>query len=340
MAESPEDRLGAVPDLPRGPAPVVGRRHQLEVLERGLGEVVAGAPRVVLLAGEAGVGKSRLVKELRERAVRRDVQVLYGRCSEDLPLPYLPFVEALAPVLRTASGDESAVLDRLLHPNPSSPDEGGSSAPGAEQLQRFRTVAHACISAAQERATLLVLEDLHWADRSTLDLLQHVVFTMADAASRSAVPLLLALTYRAGEVGDRLARAIDRLRREDVTRTIEVPGLDEVEIDALIRHLTRGEPTHQLVTTISEVTQWRALLARLGAVRHPDLARGGLQARRVQARLRQQQRSRPAAARSAPLVGVHVLMVDQSVEYRARVGLPRADWKRSSPSMNEKGEPA
>jgi class 3 adenylate cyclase/tetratricopeptide (TPR) repeat protein len=216
------------------------------------------------------------VREACERGARQGVQVLYGRCSEDLPLPYLPFVEALEPILRDASGPEAETLGRLLRRGGDvEPGDDALTAVGAEQLRLFRAVASACVALAQRRPTMLVLDDLHWADRSTLDLLQHVVFAVADAAMRERVSLLVVATYRSGEVDERLARAIARLQREHVTLTIDVPGLDEPEIAALLRCLTGTEPTHQLVLAVGAATLGNPLfihelvqdLARRGALR-------------------------------------------------------------------------
>ena len=96
------------------PPSFVGRHRELEVLERCLHDAVAGNPRFALLGGDAGIGKSRLVRELRERADRQGVQVFYGRCIEDLRLPYLPFVEMLEEPLRETLGTDAEALRRLL----------------------------------------------------------------------------------------------------------------------------------------------------------------------------------------------------------------------------------
>src|SRR5262249_53216860 len=149
---------------------------------------------------------------------------------------------------------------------------------GAEQLRLFREVSRACVSLAQRHPTLLLLEDLHWADCSTLDLLQHVVFAMADAAMSEPVPLLIVVTYRPVDAYDRLERTIARLRREDIALRLGVPGLDEAEIDGLIRGLGLGEPTHQLVTTVSATTRGNPLFIQEllhHLVKHGALRRRG-----------------------------------------------------------------
>ena len=89
------DRVRRFSTLVRMVPPFVGRREELVWLESVLQEVLAGQPRVVLILGEAGIGKTRLLYEVRSDILRRGLQIGYGRCYEDLTLPYLPFVEVL-----------------------------------------------------------------------------------------------------------------------------------------------------------------------------------------------------------------------------------------------------
>lgn len=273
MATSPMRPAGLPERLPT-PPPFVGRQRQLELLERCLAEAVAGCPRVVLLSGEAGIGKSRLLREARAQADHLGMQVAYGRCAEDLALPYLPFVEALEAPLRETLGPDAEALRLLLHRDAAGAPNGSAA---TEQLQLFRAVAQACVTLAQHRTTMLVIEDLHWADRSTIDLLQHVVFTVTDEAARRPVPLLVVATYRAADADERLSRAVARLRREDIVLPLDLPGLDEPEIDALIRRYGLGAPTHQLVTTLAATTRGNPLFVE--ELLHDLLTRGALRRR-------------------------------------------------------------
>ena len=269
---------GGLPGRLSAPAPFVGRHRELELLQRCLADVLAGRPRLVLVEGEAGVGKSRLLKEIRERAQRDGVHVLCGRCSEDLPLPFRPFVEALEEPLREVCGggaDSPASLLQGRLDEVGDPDPRAASGP--EQLRLFRAVSQGCLALAQRHPTMLVLEDLHWADRSTLDLLEHVVFAVADAATRATAPLIVLCTYRGTEIGERLGRTIARLRREDVTVTLDLQGLDEAEIDLLIRGLGLAEPTHQLVTSVHSTTRGNPLFVQ--ELLHDLVKRGALRRR-------------------------------------------------------------
>jgi class 3 adenylate cyclase/tetratricopeptide (TPR) repeat protein len=277
-AAAPLGQVHPVPDRLTAQPPFVGREHHREVLERALADAHAGAPRVALITGDAGVGKSRLLKELRRLAERGAVQVLVGRCAEGLPLPYLPIVEALERPLRGATGGDAGALGRFFrHDGSTSGAPNALDAIGSEQLQLFRAIARAVIDLAQQQPTMLVLEDLHWADRSTLDLLQHVIFAVADAATQAPVPLMVVATYRPTEGDERLARAITRLRREDITLTVELAGLDEGDIDTLLHRWGLVDPSHQLVAMIAAVTRGNPLFIQ--ELLHDLVKRGALRRR-------------------------------------------------------------
>src|SRR5262249_15329535 len=143
-----------------------------------------------------------------------------------------PFVEALEERLEDVLAAPAGALAHLLQRG--SIDDRGEREPrtgsGAEQLALFRAISRGCLSLAQLRPTVLLLEDLHWADGSSLDLLEHVVFAVAEAAIRAPVRLIVLCTYRGEEIGARLARTLARLRREDIAVAMDLLGLDEGEI--------------------------------------------------------------------------------------------------------------
>ncbi|WP_432493603.1 ATP-binding protein [Kineococcus gypseus] len=168
--------------VPPGAPPLVGRAAELAVLRAALGAARAGTAGTALVEADAGVGKTRLVDELVHLATADgDVTALLGHCASagGGALPYLPFVEALAPLQR----DTGAAWW-------SARDAAGELA----QLQLFDAVAGLLAAAARERTVLLVLEDLHWADGATLDLLTHLVRRTRDER------LLLVGTVRTDDV--------------------------------------------------------------------------------------------------------------------------------------------
>jgi len=88
--------------------PFIGRRHEVDWLARNLQDAIGGEPRVALLTGEAGMGKTRLLTELRRTAARGRVQVCTGRCHESSSTPYLPFLQTLAAQVEQAGGNLDA----------------------------------------------------------------------------------------------------------------------------------------------------------------------------------------------------------------------------------------
>jgi class 3 adenylate cyclase/DNA-binding CsgD family transcriptional regulator len=288
MAEPSESDGGwNAPPLVRAAPPFVGRKQHLEWIERSLQSALAGQPGVMLIPGEAGIGKTRLLQEVREEALRRGIQVGYGRSYEDLTLPYLPVVEAsqallaqLPPDVESALRDDLAALNQMLHldragrpaADPSTPTESDQ-----EKLQLFFAVSHAIVRLAQRTPTLFIIDDLHWADRSSIDLFGHLVFTVADAALREPIALLIVGTYRPVEAETPLAHMIARLQRETICQTLTLPGLDEAEIRDLIRGLGLRRPSHQLIATVSEATQGNPLFIQ--EVLHHLMQRQALQER-------------------------------------------------------------
>ncbi len=164
--------------LERRAGDLVGRAAELGRLLGLLDQAAAGQPVVALVSGDAGVGKTRLAAELCGVAAQRGFTVLSGRCAElGDSLPYLPLADAL----RSAAPGPSAasLLDALaarpilgqLLPDRSAAAASGAESPGMAQQQLFGAVLGMLAELADSAPVLLVLEDLHWADRSTRDLL-------------------------------------------------------------------------------------------------------------------------------------------------------------------------
>jgi predicted ATPase len=162
----------------------VGRTRELERLDEALSAAVAGRGSTVLITGEAGIGKTRLVSELAARARSTGATVLVGRCIDLLgtALPYLPVAEALRPL-----GDAPGSLRDVPRRPPATESEEGS------QLRLFEGVLTALERAAAEAPVVLVLDDLHWADSSTLDLIAFLEHAVAETR------IVVVGTYRSDE---------------------------------------------------------------------------------------------------------------------------------------------
>ena len=149
---------------------LVGREEQLFALEDALLAAHRGESRFVALGGEAGMGKTRLARELATRAQRLDWEVLWGACSEaELPLPYLPLVEALGNYLSRQDVDRLASLlgAARLELAQLFPQFGGDEPPASlgdpaqAKLRLFEAVVALLAVPAREHGLLLVVEDVH-----------------------------------------------------------------------------------------------------------------------------------------------------------------------------------
>jgi DNA-binding SARP family transcriptional activator len=177
-------------------SPFVGRDAELERLRERWAEARAGTRAVVLMEGEAGIGKTRLASELAREVHREGALVLYGRCDEGLAVPYQPFVEALRPYacmvgLDRLLGDLAPELRRLL-PELTGLGDPARGDPESQRYALFEAVAALVEAMMRERPGLLIVDDLQWAAAPTLLLLRHLIRTQrrldAQARSRALIP--------------------------------------------------------------------------------------------------------------------------------------------------------
>jgi class 3 adenylate cyclase/tetratricopeptide (TPR) repeat protein len=214
--------------------PYVGREQAREELRAHWKRAAAGERRIVLVAGEPGIGKTRIATEIAREAHDLGAIVLYGRCDEDAVVPYQPFVEALrfyvmhAPDLQQQIGDAGADLARIvpeLHERIALP-EPVQTDPEGERYRLFRAVGHLLTEAARAAPLVLMFDDLHWSDRPTLALLKHVI-----RATESSPALLLG-TYRDSDLDRKhpFAEVLADLRRERLYERILLRGLSEDEV--------------------------------------------------------------------------------------------------------------
>ncbi len=163
--------------VPSGMSGLVGRRAERQQLTDAFKAAHAGERRVVLVTGEAGLGKTRLTAEFAAEAFDAGAIVLYGRCDEELSVPYLPWVESLGHLVENLDGDALAELDpaarqqlgRLLPQlRREAVDLLESNTADGDQYALFSSVRRLLEHVAAEQTLLVVLDDLHWADRGTL----------------------------------------------------------------------------------------------------------------------------------------------------------------------------
>ena len=223
------------------PAPLIGRDGELARLREALTRARAGAGQLMVIVGEAGVGKSRLISEIAGEASPGDARLLLGRCYEsDQILPFGPWVDALRmsgvtgdrPVLEVLAPPWRAELARLV-PEVEVP---GLPAAGNNQLRLFESVARLIEALAARQPVLAVLEDLHWADEMTLRLLAFV--------TRRIPPwrLLLVVTAREEELPEASAphRALQELAAQPHAGRLALLPLSRADTRRLIQAVARA----------------------------------------------------------------------------------------------------
>ncbi len=275
--------------------PLVGRAGELAALTADLDAAAAGRGGVVLVAGEPGIGKTRLAEELAARATVRGAVVLWGRCWEGAGAPaFWPWVQVVRGYVQVQAGDPASLRDDLgvgaadiaqlvpavrdcvpdlpLAP-PLEPEEA--------RFRLFDSLAGFLRTAAARRPLLLVLDDLHWADAASLALLRFLSLELEDAG-----PLVVG-NYRHTEVGQGhplLAAVVDVTRGQH--RWLLLGGLGQREVASFIALVTGSEPSAELAAElyrqtdgnpffVTEVVQLLASQGRLDPAAGSAAALGG-----------------------------------------------------------------
>jgi DNA-binding SARP family transcriptional activator len=243
--------------VPTSPFPFVGRERELAALRTALERAESGEGGVVLLTGEAGAGKTRLIRELAHQAVADGVLVLYGSSDAAVTTPYQPLREWLAFLLRVCDPDllaeslsdgPSRLLRNLTH------FERGD--PEADRYELQTATAELARRMGSLQPLLLVADDLHWADSATLQL----VCLLARTAPEARLLVLAAFRDPGEEIGPALADARASLSRMDSVTRLMVGNLSDEEVGVFLRTSANAEPTQDLVSAIGELTDGTPLL--------------------------------------------------------------------------------
>jgi class 3 adenylate cyclase/tetratricopeptide (TPR) repeat protein len=245
LADESGVQVGAWPvppplrSVPR--APYVGRVEERALMDRARAQARAGARRVVLLAGEPGIGKTRLASHAGLRAHAEGFVVSWGACSEDVAAPYEPWIEVCSQLVEHApddvlagyvaahGGDIARLARNLAGRAPDAPPPQ-SSDPDTERFLLFRAVDELLLAVGRSQPLCVVLDDFHWADGQSVALLKHVARTVEQGA------LLVIVTYRDSDLtkDHPLTGVLADLWRSECTERIRLSGLGSDEVAELV----------------------------------------------------------------------------------------------------------
>ena len=245
---------------------LVGREGYLDALDRALESVASGRGQVILLAGEAGLGKSRLVAEAKRRAslaAEPAFSVMQGHCFDpDGSLPYAPIIDLLRTCIDT---HDAAELVECV--GPEAPDilsilpELATLVPGVvparplepeqEKRRTMQALSQFFARAAARHPLLVVIEDLHWIDDASLEF-----FTLLIRRAQT-LPMLIMLTYRVDDVRPALARFLAELDRGRLSTEWQLQPLTIAEVTSMIMAIFElsGRPPAEFVRELYSLTE-------------------------------------------------------------------------------------
>jgi DNA-binding SARP family transcriptional activator len=269
---------------------LVGRAREGRALEAALDGLVQGTGASVLLAGEPGIGKTALLDELARRARERGVPVAWGRCLEQAGAPpFWPWLAVLRAVaddldddaLRAALAGNAALVTQLVpdlaHRVGAEPAAAGGD-PDAARFALYDAAVTFLTRVASSTGVVVVLDDLHWADRSSLQLFALLVSRAAAGRVVVAASYRDTATERTPDLEGALATAV----REPATTTLTLRPLTRPDVLTIVQQVTGSAPSDELVATVHRradgnpffVHQLTALLREAGGDERTDIPVG------------------------------------------------------------------
>lgn len=260
----------AAPDpggaTPRAGDPLVGRAAEREALARLLEGAREARGAVALVTGEAGIGKTSVVEALMDKARQTGVRVLVGRCYEgDEAPPFWPWAQLIRDFardtgdftgeeLQDVAGDLSVLVPSLGPPAESAAVASGEVA----RMRLFDSIATFAQRLAAQTPTMLVLEDLHWADESSLRLLARVASEVRHAA------LLIVGTHRDADTDSRstVGERLSELRRQPDAHHLPLEPMDETDTRQVVQNAIGGPVSDELAARVYELSDGNPFFAR------------------------------------------------------------------------------
>ena len=242
----------------------VGREREMAALHVSLADAVAGHGRLVLLVGDPGIGKTRTAQELAAHARRQGAQVFSGRCHESAGSPpFWPWVRIVRAYLHECSlttlradlgagaSDIAEILAEVRERLPKLPP-APSLEPEQARFRFFDSFTTFLKNVAHAQPLVVILDDLHWADASSLLLLQFLARELADA------PLFILGTYRDVDLDLQhpLRQTLGELARASGSQTLHLRGLAQPEVAQVLHHyLTGVSPEEALISAVHQQTE-------------------------------------------------------------------------------------
>jgi uncharacterized repeat protein (TIGR01451 family) len=240
---------------------LVGRDEELTKLKKWLTAAKVGSGRLVLIAGEAGAGKTRLAEELCSLALTQGATVFGGGCADKGTVPFYPFLRARQMFMqgsRLAQSDDELFGDQTTSargigmPRPSDIRSSGigraGSGVGGHETERFSQaegISSRLIGMARKELVVFLLDDLQWADRDSMVLILDIL------ASITSLHFLLLVTYRIEEVDEQLRDALGRMRRHrDVCHEIELGRLAGPDCESMIVNILGAPADRRLAERV------------------------------------------------------------------------------------------
>ena len=245
----------------------VGRHQEMTELNAALDDAVAGRGRLVMLAGEPGIGKTSIAQEISSRALTLGAQVLWGWCYErEGAPPYWPWVQPIQSYVNEATPDQlqsemgtgaADIADLVPEIREKLPDLEPPPIldPQQTRIRLFNSIATLLSNLAESRSLVLVLDDLHWADTPSLLLLEFLAQQMAESK------ILVIGTYRDIEVSRQhpLSESLARLSRSPVLYRLVLNGLEADDVGQYVRASGGENASSELIDAIHAHTEGNLL---------------------------------------------------------------------------------
>lgn len=257
--------------LVAGADPFIGREPEMAELAAALDSALEGRGRMVMLVGEPGIGKTRTAEELAGLAENRGGGVLWGRCPEERGAPpYWPWVQiirsliagqdanATRRILGSDAGVMAEVVSAISDMVPELEPPSALTDPDAARFRLYDAIASFLKRSSQDRPLLLILDNLHWADGSSLRLLQFLAQEIADTR------LLILGTYRDADLTREhpLFDTLGDLTRQRLFSRVLLRGLSSDEVGQVIESASGVVPPSDLISTVHAQTEGNPLFVR------------------------------------------------------------------------------